>query len=408
MAIDLPRLIAAIDKTLVQSLIERIARDRSDQIDWNLDGRDLGRAVQAAINSDRPAWGKLQQIGNLANHGTTATIRSVLYKYPRLRGEFDEQNYGPESAAAWLAGTDDELFEKCLSALHVDQGLNKRSWKAFRARTDLALTLSFAQERLAAFESLVRDAIRRCASFDKSGELETHHFSRTLFPEHTHSRRSLEQVTVYAEARFVAHDAFVDSRLKTEVSHKVDCISLIFDNERNELDIVTLGGQRFLEDVAAAFVESFTDQKPSLEPLIRRQINFDALRRKPNPDLIDQRRFVRAKVDEIRVLSPGGMLYTFDAKVHRNEDRDVYDVAKDDFGEGSPFERDGWRVVSARVVLFAVPSQSGRKPRPRTVELKMNGHTNLREQEDEDLYIADELLTRWGILAPSDGDETNG
>ena len=102
------------------------------------------------------------------------------------------------------------------------------------------------------------------------------------------------------------------------------------------------------------------------------------------------------------------MLYTFDAKAHRDTDRDVYDVAKDDFGERSPFERGGWRVVSARIILFAVPSRPGRKPRPRTVDLKMNGHTNLREQEDADLYIADELLTCWGILEPSDGDKADG
>ena len=408
MAVDLPRLIAAIDKDLLRSLIERIAPDRSDEIDWDLEGRELGRAVQVTINSAPTAWGKFQQINNLARHGTTATIRPVLYQDRRLRDEFDELNHGRETAAAWLALKDDELFERCLSALHVDQGLNKRSWKAFRARPNPSLTLSFEQAHLAKFESLVRDAIRRCAWFDSPGELETHHFSRTLFPEHTHSRRTLEQVTVFAEARFVAQDAFVESRLRTEVSQKVDSISLIFDKERNELDVVTLGGQQFLEDVATAFFQAFADRMPPLEPLIRRRINFDCLRKKPSLQLLDQKHFIRAKVDEIRVLSPGGMLYTFDAKAHRDTDRDVYDVAKDDFGERSPFERGGWRVVSARIILFAVPSRPGRKPRPRTVDLKMNGHTNLREQEDADLYIADELLTCWGILEPSDGDKADG
>ncbi len=402
MAVDLPRLIAAADKRLVRLLIEKIMPDCSGKIDWRLEGRELGRAVEAEASVTPPAWANLQKINNLARHGTTGTIRSVLYHDLRLRDEFDELNQGLDTAAVWLALKNDELFEHCLSALHVDQGLNKRSWKAFRARAKSDLVLSFEKKHLSRFEALVCDAIRRCPSFDSPGELETHHFSRTLFPEHTHSRMVLEQVTVFAEARFVTDDAFVDSRVTTAMRRKVDSISVIFDRERSEVDVVALGGKVFVQEVANAFFRSFSDRQPSLEPLIRRKINFDRLLRKPDLSPLDRSRYEHAKIDEIRVLSPGGSLYTFDAKSHRENEQDVYDLAKSDFGDRSPFEQSGWQVVSARVVLRAVPSKPGRKPRFRSVDLKMNGHTNLREQEDADLYIADELLVRWGILERCD------
>lgn len=402
MAIDLPRLISAADRRLVRLLIEKLAPTSVDMIDWNLEGRELGRAVEAIASATPRAWATLQKINNLARHGTSSSIRSVLYNDRRLRDEFDELNHGLDTAAVWLALKDDELFEHCLSALHVDQGLNKRSWKAFRARHKADLALSFDQGTLSKFQDLVRDAIRRSPSFDTPGELETHHFSRTLFPEHTHSRRVLEQVTVFAEARFIADDAFVDSRVTTAVRRKVDSISVIFDRERSELDVVALGGKLFVAEVANAFFRSFSDREPTLEPLMRRKINFDRLLNKPNLTLLDRSRFEHAKVDEIRVLSPGGSLYTFDAKGQRELEQDVYDLAKVDFGERSPFEQSGWRVVSARMVLRALPSKPGRKPRFRSVDLKMNGHTNLREQEDADLYIADELLVGWGILERRD------
>jgi hypothetical protein len=329
----------------------------------------------------------------------------VLYRDLRLRDEFDELTDGLETAAVWLALKDGELFEHCLSALHVDQGLNKRSWKAFRARSKTRLTLAFDAERLKKFEQLVREAIRVCNAFDTPGELETHHFQRRLFPEHTSSSRTLEQVTVFAEARFVTDDAFVDRRLKTQVRHRVDSISLIFDDQRKELDVVAVGGRVFIGDVARAFFDAFSTEIPPLEPLIRRRINFSLLLTRPELSMVDQSRFVRAKVDEIRVRSPGGMLYTLDAKALRDTEHDVYDMARADFRDRSPFGLGGWSVVSARIVLFAVPSKPGRKPRPRTIDLKMNGHTNLREQEDIDLYIADELLTRWGILEAPDDDD---
>ena len=371
---DLPRLVAACDKSYLRGLISKLAPGCNGEIDWNLQGRELGQSVQQTIINAPQAWAKLHQIDNLARHGTTATVRSVLYDNRRLRDEFDELNCNRKSAAVWLAFTDDELFEHGLSAVHADQGLNKRSWKAFRVRLGKSATFTFERDRLDKFEALVRDAIRMCNAFDAPGELETHHFRRTIFPEFTHSRRELDQVTVYAEARLITEDIFTNSRLETRVRGKVENISVIFDRERRELDVVTVGGSRFIADVANAFFAAFSNEVPPLDALIRRRINFERLLRKPDLALTDQTRFVRAKVDEIRAMSPGGMLSTFDAKSHRDSPTDVYDIAKIDFGDRSPFECPGWRVVSARIVLFAAPSKPGRKPRPRAIELKSNGH----------------------------------
>lgn len=402
---DLPRLVAACDKSYLRDLVSKLAPQCIGEIDWNLQGRELGQSVQQAIIRLSRVWGKFHQIYSLARHGNTATVRSVLYHNRQLRDEFDELCCSSETAAVWLALKDDELFEYGLSALHADKGLDKRSWKAFRVRLEKSATFAFERDRLDKFETLVRDAIRVCDAFDAPGELETHHFRRTVFPEFTHSRTELDQVTVYAEARLVADEAFENSRVETRVRSKVDSISVVFDIKRRELDVVTLGGGGFISDVANAFFASFSNEEPPLEPLIRRKINFERLLQKPDLPLKDQTRFVRAKVDEIRVRSPGGTLYTIDAKRHRDSEADVYDCARTDFGDRSPFERYGWSVLSARIMLFLAPSKPGRKPPARAVELKSNGRTNLREQVDADLYVADELLRRWGILKADDADD---
>ena len=171
---------------------------------------------------------------------------------------------------------------RCDSSWHVDQGLNKRSSKAFRIRSKGRLPLSFDPDCLKKFEQLVREAIRKCRAFDSPGELETHYCQRRMVPEDTSGARTLEQVTVFAEARFVTDDAFVENRLKTRVRHKVDSISLIFDDRQKELDVVALGGRQFIEDVARAFFEAFSDGVPPLEPLIRRKINFAELLTRPD------------------------------------------------------------------------------------------------------------------------------
>lgn len=398
MAIDIPRLVAACDQDLVRNLLHKIAPVQEAMIDWSLRGRELGLEVQQAASKELTAWVRLQQIASLARHARKPTIRSVLYHDTGLRNAFDELPGGMETAAVWLALQGEELFEYCLSAVHVDDGLNKRSWKAFRVRLPKTAELSFNAERIAKFQKLVSDAIRASPTFDAPGELETHHFRRILFPEDTHSRRALDQVTLFAEARKVTEDAFVESRVQTMVRRKVDSISVIYERERRELDVVTIGGKTFIEQVGKGFFLAFSLCAPQLEPLIRREVKFDTLLRKPKLDMVDQSRFTHAKIDEIRARSPSGGLYTFDAKDYRDNDVDVYEVARRDLGDRSPFEQTGWKVVSARVILYAVPSKPHLKPKLRSVELKSNGHTNLREQDDTDLYIADRLLVSWGIL----------
>ena len=50
MAVDLPRLIAAANKNFVRLLIEKVTPERASKIDWDLEGRDLGRAVEVMAN----------------------------------------------------------------------------------------------------------------------------------------------------------------------------------------------------------------------------------------------------------------------------------------------------------------------------------------------------------------------
>lgn len=406
MTTEIVSLFAACEPALARQLVCKLAPDEERQIDWHLTGRDLGLQVRSALQKYDAAWVKLQNIESLAKHGTRGTIPSILYDHRTLRAEFEELDQSHETAAVWLALKSEELFECALSALHADQGLNKRSWAAFRTRLSKDATLSFDESRHAAFERHVREAIRRCLTFDSPGELETHHFRRVLFPDDTHSRRSQDQVTVFAEARRVSEEAFVERRVQTRLRRRVDSISCVFDRERRELDVVTIGGRGFIREVGRAFFAAYCSEQPPLERLIRRKVNFQRLARKRDLIPADQQHFERAIVDEIRVRSPSGLLLTFDAKSQRASGLDVYDVAQRDLGERSPFVVDGWKVVSARLRFIGKPKAPGRKPPLRTVDLKSNGHTNLREQDDIDRHIADDCLSEWGILEPAE-DEGN-
>jgi hypothetical protein len=406
MGSDLTRLVAACERKLLRTFIEKASPTKVSTVNWALADRQLAIELTRIFSSDGSVWPQLQNIESLAMHGGKATVRSVLYRDQRLRDLLDSLDASDETAALWLALTSEPHFQYALSALHADRGLNKRSWKAFRAPFSPEAQFRFDDEAQERFEQLVRDAIGQNRYLDAPGRLEVHHFNRVVFPEHSHSQRDQDQVTVYAEMRNVTEEIFNEAdEIETRRRKKIDQISVVFDRARRELDVVSIGGKDFLRNVAHAFCRSFSDEEPALENLIRRPVNLQVLACKPPFPLDGQDLVKSAYVDEIRLRSATGWLCTFERKSRDRKEEDVYDWAAREFGEKSPFKREGYSVEGARIRLDMEPEKVGHGPKVRVAELKPNGRTNLREHEDNDRFIANELLVKWGILEPESHDE---
>lgn len=407
MPFDLRRLVAGCQRNLLERLIDQLKPEKKPAIDWSVTDRGLANVLSQAFSSDGSVWPHLQNVASLADHGGRSVVRSVLFRDTKLREDFDDLDASDETAAAWLAVVSDAHFQFALSALHADRGLRKRSWRAYRVPFSADAVLKFDKDSLTHFEARIREAIDRSRYLDQPGRLEVHHFSRVVFPEHSHSPRDQDQVTVYAEMRNITEEVFNDEdELVTRRRKKIDQISVVFDRARRELDVITIGGRDFIMIVAHAFCECFSNELPKLEQLVRRPVNLQMLARKPPFSLEGQNLVERARVDEIRVRSPTGYLFTLERKSREPGADDVYAAAEREFGGRSPFVNEGWTVESARICLTMVPTKVGHGPKIRAVELKPDGRTNLREHEDNDRFIANELLVRWGILEPAaDGDD---
>ena len=405
MAPDLARLVSASDYELFKKLIQQLSPAKSKDVNWRLRDRALANSIVHTFSSDSDVWPKLQNVCCLATHGGKPVVLSVLYLDKDLRNQLDELDANGETAAVWLATVSDDHFQFALSALHADRGLNKRSWKAFRTPFDKSAQFDFGSNAKRRFQELVSEAIDKSRTFDAVGRLEVHHFDRVIFPDHSHSRRNQNQVSVYAETRNITEEVFNEAdELEIRTRKKIDQISVVLDRARRELDIVTLGGKDFIRTVAQAFFKSFCNEAPELEALVRRPIHMQCLARRPDFSLEGQTIVQAAMVDEIRLRSPTGWLCTFECKTRGRLDHDVYDLAEKEFGAQSPFLHGNWMVEAGRIRLEMTPVRVGRAPKIRGIELKPNGRTNLREHEDKDRFIANELLVRWGIFEEPDED----
>ena len=406
MSSEVLRLVSACRIDLLKELLAKVSPEKTSSVTWTTTGIQLAKRIIKVYAGDAKAWPLLQNVAILAGHGGKMIVRSVVYRDEALRNTLDTLDASDETAAVWLALTSEPYYQYALSALHADLGLNKRSWRAYRVPFSTLAEFKFDRNARKLFESRIRKAIETNRTFDQPGRLEVHHFNRFIFPEYANNGRDQDQVTIYAEMRNVTEEAFSDAnKIVIRRRMKIDQVSVVLDRARRELDVVSIGGKEFLHKVAHAFCESFSSEVPAIEELIRRPTNLQALAHKPDLSLNGQDWVEHCYLDEIRVRSPDGLLITLECKSHRRAKVDVYDLADQRFGDRSPFRQLGWKVESARIRLEIMPDRVAGGPKVRTVELKPDGRTNLREHDDRDRFIANTLLVLWGILEPPRNDE---
>ena len=401
MSSEVLRLVSACRLDLLKELLAKVSPEKTSSGIWTTTGIQLAKRIIKVYAGDAKAWPLLQNVAILAGQGGKIIVRSVVYRNEALRNTLDALDASDETAAVWLALTSEPYYQFALSALHADRGLNKRSWRAYRVPFSTRAEFKFDTNARNFFESRIRKAIETNRTFDQPGRLEVHHFNRFIFPEYSNNGRDQDQVTIYAEMRNVTEEAFSDkNKIVIRRRMKIDQVSVVLDRARRELDVVSIGGKDFLRSIAHAFCESFSNEVPAIEELIRRPANLQVFARKPDLPLDGQDWVGHRYVDEIRVRSPDGLLLTFECKALRRTEADVYQLADRQFGDRSPFDQDGWKVESARIRLEISAEKVGVGPKVRTVELKPDGRTNLREHEDRDRFIANTLLVKWGILEP--------
>ncbi len=401
MSKEVLRLVAACPRRLLKDFLRAGSPEKISLINWNTKQVELGKNVVRLYSGDAKVWPLLQQAAILAVHGGRAIVRSVVNRDDQLRNAFEALDASDESSAVWLALTSDNYFQFALSALHADRGLKKRSWRAYRVPFSADAEFRFDASSRAVFEERIRAAILKNRALDRPGRLEVHHFNRFVFPEYANNGRDQDQVTIYAEMRNVTEEAFSENdKIEVRRRMKIDQISVVFDRARRELDVVSIGGGDFLRNVAHAFCEAFSNEVPAIEELIRRPANLQVFERKPDLPLDGQDRVTHRYVDEIRVRSLDGLLLTFECKSLKRVELDVYELAARRLRDQSPFIQGRWKVESVRIRLEFSSDKVGLGPKVRTVELKPDGRTNLREHEDRDCFIANQLLVKWGILDP--------
>jgi hypothetical protein len=403
MAFDLVRLLKRVDIAIVKDFVmSHGGRDAAERIEWQQENIPLASDVLSALREKNWALGALESCVLIAEGGGRALLRSAGHHRPELMHGVDNPEWTDESCAVWLALRDERLFDHVVSAAHAMKGLGSRSWDAFRIRQREQVVVQVEDEdRLARFTSAARMVLQNAKGVATWRQLAVDHFTHQIPRLDSHSRRPWLQINVFAEqapriVEYMAKDGAID-KISLPRLYRA---SILFDPAGRTVEVVAQGGRLVRDGLVDAFRSTFLPDGITTDRLVRREIDFQLFRTRPDFRIEPDDPIAAVVVDEVRLFPPDseGGLVTIEQKRVDRAPRDVYRVAKDWFGEENPIGKPGWNFAGVRLRLTFKPKRVGQKGHVRTIELRSPRGTNLREQVEEDRLIAEGLFKRWGIF----------
>jgi hypothetical protein len=403
MAFDPVRLLRRVEIDIVKDFVKAHGgREAAEGIDWQQESKHLASDIVSALREKNWALGALENCALIADGGGRALLRSAGHHRPQLMEGVDNPDWTDESCAIWLAARDRALFDHVVSAAHALKGLGSRSWDAFRIRQRCEVVSLITEiDRLAQFKSAAGIVLQNAKGVAAWRQLTVDHFTHHIPRSDSHSRRPWVQINIFAEQAPRVLDFMTKGGALDKISlPRLYRASILFDPGRRIVEVVAQGGRLVRDGLVEAFRTTLLPEGITTDRLVRREIDFQLFRGRPDFTIEPGDPISAIVVDEIRLFPPDskGGLVTIEQKRIDGEPRDVYRVARDWFGENSPIGKAGWNFAGVRLRLTFKPKHVGQKGRVRTIELRSPRGTNLREQVEEDRLIAEDLFTRWRIF----------
>jgi hypothetical protein len=380
------------------------------EVDWQQGRAARARAFIAALADNDWAASALESCELIATSAGRVLLMTAGDYDPSLAVGVEDLDKNDETFALWLATNNRDVFDRVVSAAHARKGLGTRSWDAFSiASREPVRAMIHDDEQMQQFRTAVEHVLlsRRYRGVPALRSVRVDHFEYSLERQTTHSLRALAQVNVYGETSPRIHETLIAGELSRRQLPGLYRAALVFDQGRQLLEVVTVGGRPIRDALVEAFQRTLLPEEVTRDRLVKRAINFKLFNSRPRFDIRPDDPISAWDVDEIRMFPPGSEagLITLECKRDGRLVRDVYRSAEVWFGGESPIGKDGWTIAGVRLRLTFKPERTGRRSCVVTVDLRAPYSTTLREKTNADHAAAEKLFRRWGIFGPDFDDE---
>ena len=396
MGFSLPRFLRLTPTESLREYLQARGLDATlDSVVWDSPPRDLTEQLRGIFDSlptpDRDGvWSDFERVDQLGDEIGQTALRSIAS--PELLSRLSELD-GDFARGLLVLVKDPTAFDQAMATAYMHRHWQGRSWGSFNLGGPVELWRD--GDHLDTLKTELADCFR---SNDGSGRrVIIDRFERLGFGFGDAPPADLQQFTVYVEGVPTTTVEFDEmNRLAPRVGRPVIEAAICCDPASGLVDIVSKGGRRLREKIAQAFAAHIVQGAVSPEPLRKRRLRLDRLKRPMefnwNPEdgiksvQVASLRLADFSAPQSRVTIEVGPLL------------DIHGACAGWWGMSDLLKNPGWRVTKARLRFTFNAEAPGRRDKTITVELTAPHGSNIKDQTRQHQVTCEKCLDRWGLV----------
>lgn len=388
MSSDMSKFIKKTPLKSLQKYFEANNTDLVQEVDWDDDESAVRKSLLqiseaavgeklALLKSDSERINALtDELGqSILKHSVSD---SELQEYYDLENEHDR--------VLWLFLKDSSRFRQVEDCWYTDTGRNGRMWDAFIGPKNISVSKSDID--VLAFKDKIMELFRAV------GKIHIDIFERTR-SEGDDNQIELIQIMVYREDLPSTQLAFEDESLVSKIVRPVKEVALTYEPESGHIEVVVEGKEN-RKAIPKIFSETLLKSPIDGEKIPLKRYTIQSLLKQRTLSFDPDDGIESVDVTMLKVARPNSY-NTVTLDVATKEERSIYDISKEYFGENDPL-KSGFKLKQVRISIRFMPDEESRRGKILHVKIREPNGCDLKSKSQKEKLIGDKYLEKWELV----------
>jgi len=388
MSSEISKFIKNVPIDSLKTYFDGIHNDLAEEVDWDSDEKSVRKSL-LSISEDASSEKlasltfDVKRVNALTDElGQRILKHSVkpeeLNEYYELKNEYDR--------VVWMFLKDPERFLQVEDYWYTDTSRQGRMWDAFIGPENLEINKNADQQ--SSFKEKLKELFRAAGNF----EVEIYERTRS---DSANNEVKIIQIMVYQEDFPITQRAFENENLVSKIVRPVKEVALTYEPKNGHIEIIAEGNEN-RKAIVKIFAETLLQSPIKGDKIPLKQYDIQSLL-KPRTLSFDPADGIESVKVTMLKISPPNSNNNVTLDVATKEERIIYDVSKEYFGDNDPL-KSGFRLKQVRISIKFMPDNQSRRGKILHVKIREPNGCDLKSKSQKEILIGDKYLKRWELV----------
>jgi len=389
MSSEISKFIKNVPVGSLKNYFDSVHSDLAKDVDWDSDDESIRKSLltlSEGIPIEKVALlgSDTERINSLTDElGQTILKHFVrdeeLKEYYQLENEYER--------VLWLFLKDTERFVQVEDSWYTDTRRQGRMWDAFVGPEDLDISADV--DDLSSFKNKVMDLFRAV------GNIKVDVYKRNR-PDGEDNEVEIIQIMVYREDLPNTQLTFDENKkLTSKIVRPVKEVALTYEPKNGHIEIIAEGTEH-RRAIARIFSETLLKSLIEGDKIPLKQYDIQSLL-KPRTLSFDSEDGIESVKVTMLKISPPNSNNNVTLDVATKEERSIYDLSKEYFGDNDPL-KSGFRLRQVRISIKFMPDHESRRGKVMHVKIREPNGCDLKSKSQKEKLIGDKYLDQWELV----------